>query len=109
MLFPVGPLPGSPVEAATRFHIQVLPRLLDQIAQGDVILVFDPADHTHRAWRTALVQGLARENAPRRVNAVATADGRALEAATAYLSRAPGVTGQYFVLDGEGAGNPLGN
>jgi hypothetical protein len=30
----------------------------------------------------------------------------AIASALGYLDRAPGVTGQYLPLDGEGAGNP---
>jgi hypothetical protein len=47
--------------------------------------VFPAADHSHRGWRLAAVQGLAREHAPRRVNAVASDDEAAIAAAARYL------------------------
>ena len=72
------------------------------IAAG-CVLVFTPADHTHRAWRLAVVQGLARQYAPVRVNAVAADDEKAITAATDYLAGAGGITGQYLPLDGNGA------
>nr|WP_232308096.1 hypothetical protein [Tsuneonella dongtanensis] len=81
--------------------------MLSAIETGDVVIVFEPAGHDHRAWRLAAVQGLAREHAPRRVNAIASDKEAAIAAATDYLGRAPGVTGQYFVLDAGGAGNPI--
>ena len=71
--------------------------------EGLLVLIFPPADHTHRAWRLAAVQGLARELAPRRVNALASANEAAIAAALAYLERAPGLTGQYLPLDDAGA------
>jgi hypothetical protein len=73
---------------------------LPQIAPtaAALTLVFAPADHTHRAWRLAAVQGLARRWAPIRVNAVASGDEVAILAANSYLDHAPGVTGQYLPL-----------
>ena len=67
-------------------------------------IVFAPADHTHRGWRLAVVQGLAREHAPLRVNAIESDDDVAIAAAAAYLGSADGVTGQFLPLDGVGAG-----
>jgi hypothetical protein len=75
--------------------------------EGLLVLVFPPADHTHSAWRLAAVESLAREQAPRRVNAVASADEAAIAAALAYLVKAEGVTGQYLPLDSAGAGAVL--
>ena len=72
--------------------------------EGLLVLIFPPADHTHRAWRLAAVQGLARELAPRRVNALASADEAAISAGLAYLESAAGLTGQYLPLDNAGAG-----
>ncbi|MGE3690173.1 MAG: Rossmann fold domain-containing protein [Novosphingobium sp.] len=68
-----------------------------------LLLVFEPADHTHRAWRLAAVQALAREHTPQRINAVASDDETAVAAAHEYLANAPGVTGQYWPLDAQGA------
>ena len=106
MLLRVGPLPDAALAAAAQFHAEVLPRAMDALAGAgeSLVLVFEPADHAHRAWRLAAVQGLARELAPLRVNAVASADEAAIAAATAYLHRAPGITGHLMPLDSHGAG-----
>ena len=97
----VGTLPADALAAAAEFHARILP----QIAAGsgeDLILAFPPADHSHRAWRLAAVQGLARKYAPNRVNGIESADEAALSAAAAYLDSASGVTGQYWPLDAAG-------
>ena len=100
-LLRVDPLPAEPLAASARFHAEVLPDVLAQLARGeDLTLVFLPAAHDHRGWRLALVQGLAREHAPLRINAVAGSDETAISAAAAYLATAQGVTGQYLALDG---------
>ncbi|MBU6267990.1 MAG: hypothetical protein KGN34_10645 [Sphingomonadales bacterium] len=105
-VLPVGALPESPLAAAAAFHAEALPRALALLAHGatPLTLVFAPADHTHRAWRLAAVQALAREHAPRRVNAVASADPAAIDAACRWLEAAPGITGQLLPLDSHGAG-----
>ncbi len=72
------------------------------------MIVFPPADHTHSGWRLAAVQQLARDLAPLRVNAVASADEAAIAAAARYLTQAPGLTGQVLVLDDTGAGPVIG-
>ena len=108
MKFQVPPLAGSPVEAAAGFHANVLPTILERLREVDeLLIVFPVADHSHRAWRLADVQGLAREHAPIRINAVASNDPAAVAEAAAFMARAPGVTGQYLLLDGNGAGNPV--
>ena len=99
-------LPDDPLEAAAVFHAEWLPRLTEK--RGDLVLIFPPADHTHRAWRLAAVQGLARVAVPHRVNALAGGDAAAIEAGQAYLAAAPGVTGQLLPLDGAGAGAVIG-
>lgn len=103
-LLRVGTLPDEALAAAAEFHAVVLPRVLAAIA-GDatLTLVFAPADHTHRAWRLAAVQSLARAHAPVRVNALAGDDEAAIGAALSYIDKAAGVTGQYLPLDGNGA------
>jgi hypothetical protein len=95
-LLHVGPLPDEPLNAAARFYADILPRIAPTAAA--LTLIFAPADHTHRAWRLAAVQGLARRWAPIRVNAVASAHDDAILAANTYLEQAPGVTGQYLPL-----------
>lgn len=102
--FRVGPLPDGPLDAAAEFHARVLPELPQG---GDLVLVFPSAGHDHRAWRLAVVQGLARERAPGRANAIESDDPEAIAAAARYLSAAPGVTGHLLVLDSEGAGDPI--
>ena len=86
--------------AAARFHAEVLPGLP---ADGDLLLVFPPADHDHQGWRLSVVQALAREWAPGRVNGVMSDSEAAIAATLAYLGDAAGVTGQYWPLDAEGA------
>ena len=101
-------LADGPLDAAAEFHARVVPAVREAIAGADLVcIVFDPADHTHRAWRVAAVQALAREAAPARINAIAAADDETCASTLAYLEQAPGVTGQYFPLDGHGAGNPV--
>jgi hypothetical protein len=104
----VGPLPPDALTASVQFHATVLPRVLSELERGEsVTLVFAPADHAHRAWRLAVVQGLARQYAPLRVNAVVSDDEQAITAAVRYLASAEGITGQLLPLDGNGAGEVL--
>jgi hypothetical protein len=107
-LLRVEPLPGDALAAAARFHAEVLPRALAECELGETLtLLFGPADHRHRAWRLAAIQGLSRHFAPVRVNGLASNDERAIAAALAYLETAEGVTGQLLRLDGNGAGEIL--
>ncbi len=100
-------LPPDPLAAAGVFHQHWLPRAEAALNAGeDIMLIFAPADHTHREWRRAIAVGLARRHAPLRVNAIAAEGARVIEAFATYLTDAPGVTGQYLEGDGEGAGNP---
>lgn len=89
-------LPDDPLAAAGVFHQHWLAYVEDVLGSGeDVMLELPATDHTHREWRRAIVAGLARKHAPRRINMVAGEDG-ALDASAAYLAAAPGVTGQYL-------------
>ena len=99
-------LPDDPIDAATAFFDQIVPEVRFAVRTGDlpVCVHFAPADHTHRAWRLAAIQALAREAAPGRVNAVAGGGEHALAAALAYLEGAEGLTGQVLSLDDTGAG-----
>ncbi|MFM6932883.1 MAG: Rossmann fold domain-containing protein [Novosphingobium sp.] len=106
MLVRVGVLPNDALDAASVFHTEVLPRLRT-LADTAITCVFPQAGHGHADWRRAAIQSLARDIAPRRINAVASDDEAAIAAAEAYLSSAEGVTGQYLPLDGEGAGKVL--
>jgi hypothetical protein len=101
----LAPLPQDALGASACFHADFLPHAM--AAQGDLLLVFPPADHTHRAWRLAAVEGLARAKAPLRVNAVAGDGEASVAAATAFLAQAQGLTGQLLPLDSQGAGEVL--
>lgn len=108
MILRVGPLAENPLDAAARFHADVLPQARAVLAEHkSLILVFAPASHDHRAWRLAAVQGLARDHAPKRVNAVAADGGDAIDAASRWLVESESITGQYLPLDGNGAGGVL--
>ncbi|HEY6817316.1 MAG TPA: hypothetical protein VI168_17390 [Croceibacterium sp.] len=90
-------LPTTPLDAAAEFYASELPEIRDDSdihEQHDLVIVFDPAGDDHRAWRLAVIQELAREMAPRRVNGIVGADAFAISEAIAYLDVAPGVTGQ---------------
>ncbi len=102
-------LPGDALAAAAQFHAEWLAKIAPHGAGEDLVLVFAPADHTHRGWRLAAVQSLARQFAPVRINAVVSDDEAAIHAAVRYLNEAGGVTGQYFTLDGVGAGEVIGS
>lgn len=104
-----GPLAEDPLDAAADFHARLLPGIEMALGGGadPLTLAFPPAGHDHDAWRRAAVQGLARRFAPSRVNAVATDDRAALDAAAAWLEQAQAITGQYLQLDGTGAGPVL--
>lgn len=92
----IASLPDLPLDAASLFKDRWLPEA--RTCEENLLIVFAPADHTHRRWRLAMVQELAREAAPRRVNAVASVDDEAIGAAAEYLAEAPGITGQYLPL-----------
>lgn len=102
----VEPLPGLPSEASATFHREFLPRANALLAGGTqcLTLLFAAADHTHRVWRLAAVQALARERAPARVNALMGGSVAAIAAARVYLEAADGVTGQCIPLADLGAG-----
>ncbi|MXP08720.1 Rossmann fold domain-containing protein [Pseudoblastomonas halimionae] len=92
----IASLPAEPLDAAAAFHAEWTGKVREEAA--DVLLVLPPADHTHRKWRLGAVQELAREAAPRRVNAIASSDEAAIDRARDYLAAAPGITGQYLPL-----------
>ncbi|MCZ8325983.1 MAG: hypothetical protein O9283_12040 [Sphingomonadaceae bacterium] len=98
-------LPDDPLDAAAAFHADWTSRL--RAAEADLLLAFPAADHTHRGWRLAALQMLARAIIPRRINAVSGGSDTAIGAAADYLARAPGLTGQLISLDDEGAGAVL--
>ena len=92
-------LPDAPLDAAGAFHTRILPDAR-RAAGNDLVLLFDPADHTHSHWRKAAVEELAREAAPCRVNAAVGGSSNDVNALCEYLHNAPGVTGQLFALHG---------
>ena len=96
-------LPDGALDAAAAFHADWLPRaraLLDPSPEGEaIVLIFPVARYDHRGWRLAAVQDLAREAAPKRVNAVAGDDERAIAATLAWLAQAPGTTGQLLAVE----------
>ncbi len=97
LIVDLGDLPPGPLDAAARFHERTLPGIRAALAETqEVRLLFAPADHTHDAWRLAAVQGLAREAAPVRVNAIVGGDRAKIAQVGDYLASAPGVTGQVF-------------
>jgi hypothetical protein len=102
-----GALVQAPPSDDLPAHDALPPPPLEPPEDDSFVLVFAPADHTHRAWRIAAVQALALAHAPLRINAVASDDGRAVAEAERYLAAAPGITGQYWALDGNGAGEVL--
>lgn len=102
MLVRVEGLPEAPLAAAAEFYARVMPGLPED--GESLVLLFPPADHTHRGWRAEAVASLARAMAPRRVNGLAGDDEAAATAASRWLEQAPGVTGQMLQLDDTRAG-----
>lgn len=92
-------LPEAPLAASAWFHATILPDIEKEGAPV-ITLVLPAADHTHRAWRTAVLAALARALAPARINAVAGGDDAAQARALAFIENAPGLTGQLLPLDG---------
>lgn len=95
-------LPEAAIDAAQAFYERSVPQVRALLARQPerpetITVILPPADHDHRAWRIAAVQDLAREAAPTRINAV-VGDSPAVDAAVAFLSRAPGITGQVLVV-----------
>lgn len=103
-------LPAGALDAAGSFQRDWLPRAREALAAGieSLVLVLPEAPYDHADWRRVAVRDLARAHAPQRVNMLAGDGEEALDAMTAYLAAAPGVTGQLLGVDGQGAGNPAG-
>ncbi|HEU4650861.1 MAG TPA: hypothetical protein VFS49_05545 [Croceibacterium sp.] len=97
VITPIDNLPSDPLDAAALFHADHLPKIRHNtgaIRPSNIVLVFEPAGSEHHAWRLAAIQGLAREFAPIRANAVVGNEKDSLDDAIAFLHDAPGVTGQ---------------
>lgn len=98
-------LPAAPLDAAAAFHAEWLPRIRSELAASQdesSVLVFPPADHSHRGWRLAAVQELARDVAPRRINALAGDSEAGLSAGRVLLDECKGITGQLLAIDAAG-------
>lgn len=94
-------LPPEPADAAAEFHAEWLGAARSRIAQltgedRSLLLHLPEEDHTHAEWRLAAVRMLAREAAPVRVNLIGCDHAAKVERFAAYLSQAPGITGQYL-------------
>jgi hypothetical protein len=97
-------LPTESPDAASAFYLEWLPRARAALAEGqDLVLVFPPAAHDHRAWRLAAMQGLAREAAPLRVNGLeggqSEGGGDGLAAMIDWLAGAAAITGQLLAVE----------
>lgn len=96
-------LPPEALGAAAHFHAyHVAPVRTAAGAADSVVLVLPPAPVDHTDWRRAAVRDLARTLSPVRINLVAGDTGESLDATLAYLANAPGVTGHYLPLHGDG-------
>ena len=106
-------LPDEPLDAAAQFHSEQVPlargllkngssRLLgaseDLLELDALAFVFAPAGKEHQGWRVAVIQALAREAAPKRVNGVVGPDSGAVDRTTDWLAEAPGITGQVLAV-----------
>lgn len=101
-------LPSGALDAAAEFH-HIWLKKARQALRGQVdglVLVMPSAPVDHRDWRRGIARDLAREFAPKRMNLISGNDPAAIAATLAYLERAPGVTGQSLLIDGQGAQNP---
>lgn len=100
----IGPLADDPLDAASDFHARILAGVEATVGGGadPLTLVFEPAGKEHRAWRLAIVQGLARRFTPSRVNGVETDSAEALAATRVWLESVETITGQLFALDSKG-------
>jgi hypothetical protein len=96
-------LPSAALDSATEFHEGWLDEVLGVLETGaqELAIVLPAAPRDHDDWRRALVRDLAREWAPQRVNIVAGDDEQAVAATLAYLSQAPGVTGQLLLTSSQ--------
>lgn len=103
-LVPIGPLPERAVDAAAEFYARVVPMIdlrAPDAEEDHVVLLFDPAPYDHLGWRLAAVRDLARAAAPMRVNGLAGDDEAAVAETLAFVSAAPGITGQLLAVDGK--------
>lgn len=110
VVFQLAELPEAPLDAAAHFVAEHMP-FIRALLRGEedipgfsesldaLALVFPAEGKDHHGWRLALVQELAREAAPLRVNGVEGDDPEAIDAVTDWLAQAPGITGQLLATD----------
>ncbi len=94
-------LPQSPLEASAAYfaeHLEAAREMIEDNADA-LVIVLPQAGSDHDDWRRSLARDLARLYAPKRVNVVGGKK-EAIAETLAYLSDAPGVTGQYCPLHG---------
>jgi hypothetical protein len=98
-------LPEGALDAAAAFYALWAERVHDAIAETDeaLVLVLPAAGYEHNGWRRAAVQELARQAAPKRVNAIAGDDPEAIAHTIDWLAQAPGITGQVLPVVGVAA------
>jgi hypothetical protein len=96
----------NPLDSAELFYRECLPgirRKLQNEANPDIrdgaIIVFRNRWPSHRAWRLAVIQDLARESAPKRVNGIVAPDHANIHPTVEWLTQAPGVTGQLLEIE----------
>lgn len=100
MRFDVPRLSDEALAAAAAFHGEVLGEVEAAMADAACLtLVFADAPRDHRGWRLAMVQGLARQYAPIRVNAIAGGDAQSCGRILGWLDQAGAITGQLLELD----------
>jgi hypothetical protein len=108
--------PETPVDAAAHFYSELAPQIREILAGGLLAdlpdldqppnvaaVIFPEGDHTHRGWRLAAIQALAREVAPKRINGIEATgeDNDAVDGMTDWLAQAEAITGQILAVDGK--------
>ena len=94
-------LPEAPLDAAARFHSEQVPialKMLDGTIDA-LAIVFPSGGKPHQDWQLAVVQALAREAAPKRVNGVVGGGIDTVHATTDWLASAAGITGQLLSVE----------
>ena len=96
----------NPLDSAELFYRECLPGIRRQLGnesnpctRDGAIIVFRNGWPNHRAWRLAVIQELARESAPKRVNGIVAPDHAEIRPTVEWLTQAPGVTGQLLEIE----------
>lgn len=93
-------LPEAPLDASAQFHAQQVP-IARELLGGDIdalAIVFPRGGKLHQGWQLAMIQSLAREAAPKRVNGVVGGGSDSTAEATDWLASSDGITGQLLSL-----------